>query len=115
MPNREAIVRLLSETLPQPTAHHNGLKQVLLANDETSSNITQISVTTLRKGEQVEEHVHKTMDEHYLFLSGEGCFVLNGVKIECREGLFLLVPAGTPHYMWAETELKCITIGVAID
>ena len=115
MPSRDAIVRLLSETIPQPTAHQIGLKQVLLANNETPSYITQISVTTLRKGEQVEEHVHNTMDEHYLFLSGEGCFVLNGKKMECREGLFLLVPAGTPHYMWAETELKCITIGVALD
>lgn len=115
MPNRDAIIRLLSETQPQPTAHQIGLKQVLLANDETPSSITQISVTTLREGEQVEEHVHKTMDEHYLFLSGEGCFVLNGEEIECKEGLFLLVPAGTPHCMRAVTELKCITIGVAFD
>lgn len=115
MPNRNAIVRLLSETLPLPTAHQIGLKQVLLANDETPSPITQISVTTLRSGEQVEEHIHKTMDEHFLFLSGEGWFVLNGEKMECKEGLFLLVPAGTPHYMWAKTELKCITIGVALD
>ena len=115
MSNREAIIRLLSETITQPTAHQIGLKQILLANDETSSAITQISVATLRKGEQVENHIHKTMDEHYLFLSGRGFFFLDGKKIECKEGLFLLVPAGTPHYMWAETELKCIIIGVAFN
>ena len=115
MPNRDIIVRLLSETIAQPTAHRIGLKQVLLANDDTQSAVTQISVTTLRKGEKVEEHIHITMDEHFLFLAGEGSFFLDGKRIACKEGLFLLVPAGTPHYMWAETELKCLTIGVALD
>lgn len=113
MINRD-IIRLLSEVEPQPTAHRIGMKQVLLANDETSSSITQISVITLCKGERVDKHVHKTMDEHYLFLSGEGYFMMGDVKLECQEGLFLLVPAGTYHYMWAETELKCITIGVLL-
>lgn len=115
MPNRDAIIRLLAETEAQPTAHQIGLKQVLLANDETPSSVTQIAVTTLRKGEQVETHVHKTMDEHYLFLSGEGCFVLGDERLECREGLFLQVPAGCPHSMEARAELKFITVGVALD
>ena len=117
MPNngRKPIVRILSETQPHPTAHQIGLKQVLLANDETESKLTQIAVTTLRKGEEVEPHVHKTMDEHYLFESGEGWFVLDGERIDCREGLFLLVPAGCEHSMVATTELKFMTIGVALD
>ncbi len=116
MPNeREPIVRILSETQPQPTAHQIGLKQVLLANDETPSKITQIAVTTLRKGEEVEPHVHKTMDEHYLFVSGEGWFMLGDERIECREGVFLLVPAGCEHCMEATTDLKFMTIGVALD
>lgn len=115
MPKQEPIVRLLSEIQAQPTAHQIGLKQVLLANDETQSKLTQIALTTLHKGEEVGQHVHKTMDEHYLFISGEGRFMLGEKAIECVEGLFLLVPAGCQHSMVATTELKLMTIGVALD
>ena len=48
------------------TSHGAGTKKVLCANDETSSNITQIAVACLKAGEQVEVHVDKTMEEHLI-------------------------------------------------
>lgn len=114
MPNPRAIIRILSETHPQTTSHNIGIKRVLLANDETPSSITQIAVTELRKGERAETHVHETMDEHYLFLSGRGIMRIDGSDVECEEGVFLLVPAGSEHSMMAETDMKFITIGVAL-
>lgn len=109
------ILKLLSEIQPQFTSHHIGVKQVLLSNDETPSNITQIAITTLRAGECVDLHIHKTMDEHYLFLSGNGRFNLGDRMIECKEGVFLMIPAGCLHGMEAIDKLNFITIGVALD
>ena len=48
------------------TSHGAGIKKVLCPNDETSSNITQIAVSRLMAGKQVEAHVHETMKEHFI-------------------------------------------------
>lgn len=114
MPNPRFIKRNLSEILPIPTAHQIGMKTVLLSNVETISNITQIAITELRQGEEVESHVHPTMDEHYLFVSGEGVMCVDEEKIDCRQGVFLLVPAKSVHSMCAMTDMKFITIGIAL-
>lgn len=114
MRNSRLVRKLLTEISPVPTAHQIGQKTVLLNNQETSSNITQIAMTELQQGETVEEHAHPTMDEHYLFLSGEGVMVVDGEELECKEGVFLLVPATCKHGMSALTNMKFLTIGVAL-
>lgn len=114
MADSRVKIKNLSETRTVSTSHGIGLKKVLLSNEETISNLTQIAVTVLRKGEQVKTHVHETMDEHYLFWEGEGRFVIGNRKIRCKPGVFLLVPAGVSHSMIAETDMKFITIGVAL-
>lgn len=90
------------------------MKQVLLANDETSTSITQIAVTTLKEGEYISIHIHKTMEEYFLFLKGSGSLKAIDEEIKCYEGMFILVPAGIPHSLRANSELKFITIGVAL-
>lgn len=115
MHNRKTIIRLLSKVPYQQTSHHIGMKKVLLSDTDTPSHITQISVITLQKGEQVEKHVHQTMDEHYLFLSGEGYFMIGGETISVEDGLFILVPAGSCHSMEATGKLTFVTVGVAMD
>lgn len=114
MPNPRFIKRNLSEIFPTPTAHNIGLKSVLLSNVETISNITQIAITELRRGEEVEPHEHLTMDEHYLFISGEGVMYVDNEEIECKKGVFLLIPATSVHSIRAITDMKFLTIGVAL-
>jgi len=109
------IKRDIKEVAAAPTAHGIGLKQVLLAAAETDSAVTQIARTTLRQGEEVEVHVHRTMDEHYYFLGGKGVMVVDDEAVECREGIYLLVPQGTGHALKAESDLTFITIGIAYD
>lgn len=48
------------------TSHGAGIKKVLCANDEASSNITQIAISHLKAGEQVEVHVHETIEKHFV-------------------------------------------------
>ncbi len=114
MRNPRLVRKLLTEISSVPTAHQTGQKTVLLNNQETSSNITQIALTELHQGETVEEHVHPTMDEHYLFLSGKGVMIVDGEEMECKEGIFLLIPATSKHGMSALTNMKFLTIGVAL-
>ena len=114
MVDRRFVCRKLSDITTTVTSHNIGLKQVLLAKNETSSAITQIAVTTLRGGEFVEEHVHETMDEHFIFQSGRGWMFVDGEQIKCTDGVFLLIPAGTPHSMRSDEDLRFVTIGVAL-
>ena len=114
MRNPRLVRKLLTEISSVPTAHLIGQKIVLLNNLETSSNITQIAMTELQKGESVEQHIHPTMDEHYLFLSGEGVMIVDGEEMECKEGVFLLIPATCKHGMSALSNMKFLTIGVAL-
>ena len=108
------IVRNLNEIPYIPTSHNIGEKQVLLSKDETESPVTQIAKHILQGGSYVEEHAHPTMDEHFIFLDGDGEININGLSIKCTSGLFVLVPATASHSVKAYTNLIFITFSVAI-
>lgn len=115
MENKRFIYRNKNHLEAIPTAHQCGVKKVLLANNETGSNITQIALAKLHSGEQVENHVHPTMDEHFFVLSGRGHIEVDGIQYYLDSGTFVLVPAGSEHAIAADTEIEFITIGVAYD
>ena len=114
MHSRQIVVKDVTDLSPQFTSHGIGEKLVLLANDDTSSAITQIAMTKLHEGDTVEPHAHATMDEHFFFLEGEGFININDRMIVIKPGRFILVPALYNHYLRAVTEMNFITIGVAI-
>lgn len=95
------------------TAHGIGIKRVLLSSGETDSAVTQIAVTALRDEEEVEAHVHPTMDEHYIILEGNGEMFFNGNWHNCKEGDYLLITKGDKHAMKAKSNMKFMTIGIA--
>ncbi|MGM9698944.1 MAG: cupin domain-containing protein [Prevotella sp.] len=97
------------------TAHGIGIKQVLLSSGDTESAVTQIAVTALRDEEEVEVHIHPTMDEHYIILEGNGKMFFNGNWHVCRDGDYLLITKGDKHAMKAKSNMKFITIGIAYD
>lgn len=109
------IKRILKDVTPIPTSHGIGVKQVLLANGETSSAVTQIAKSSLEEGEKVEEHIHPTMDEHYLCLSGEGILFVDHQKITFIQDTYVLVKAGSSHYLEATSDVTFLTIGVATE
>lgn len=115
MAGRQSLHRNLSEISALPTAHSVGLKKVLLSTAETESAVTQIAVTEFRAGESVEAHIHTTMDEHYIFLEGEGSVSVGSQTLSCHTGDYLLVPAGESHCLKALTDMKFVTIGIAYD
>ena len=108
------VVRNLSEIPYIPTSHKIGTKQVILSNTETGSNVTQIARNILTKGSIVESHVHPSMDEHFLFLEGNGEMTIGEKHIKCIPDMFILVPATVSHTLKANTQLKFITFSVAL-
>lgn len=108
------IIRHLDNITAIPTSHQAGTKRQLLQNSETDSAITQIAVATLRAGEKVEAHAHPSMDEHFIIQEGHAILTIGGNDIPCGKGVYILVPAGTPHAVTAIENVEFITIGVAI-
>ena len=109
------IEKHLTDVLPEPTSHHIGVKQVLLASGETSTAVTQIAKNTLKAGERVEEHVHPTMDEHYLCFSGAGVLWVEDKKIAFTKDTYVLVKAGSRHYLEALSDICFLTMGIATE
>lgn len=109
-----AVIRFLSNTPVVPTSHNVGYKSVLLSKGETPSAVTQIAVSILKAGDRVEAHTHKTMDEHFFFIDGNGIISVGDLMTKCVTGLFVLVPAGDEHWIEARTDMTFLTIGVAL-
>ena len=108
------IIKNINAITDVKTSHGAGIKKVLCANDEASSNITQIAVSRLKAGEQVEVHVHETMEEHFLIEEGTLEFVIDDTIITVNAGSYVMIPAGTKHGIKADTDCKMITIGCAV-
>jgi quercetin dioxygenase-like cupin family protein len=106
--------RSLCSIPPILTTHGIGEKRVLLANDETETAVTQIAVTHLKKGEQVAEHSHPTMEEYFYFLKGEVRFTSGEGTCLCCAGDFVQVSAGVVHSLEVLEDAEVMTIGCAI-
>ena len=111
----KCIERNIQEIEQKPTSHGAGLKQVIIGNDDTESKITQVAKSRLKAGEEVEEHAHPTMDEHFMVLDGNGTIVVEGKSLAMSHGVYIVVPAGFSHKITACEDLELITIGVARD
>ncbi len=107
------LKRSLSSLAIVPTSHGTGEKRVLLANEETETSVTQIAITHLKKGEQVESHIHPTMEEYFYFMKGEVKLTADGDVCLCRAGDFIQVPAGVAHALEVLEDTEVMTMGCA--
>ncbi len=48
-------------------------------------------------GKETRRHLHRTFQEIYHFLEGEGIMFLGEDSLPVKEGDSILIPAGTPH------------------
>lgn len=115
MPNKIVVFKDIADIESVLTGHGVGEKKVLLSQKEHSSPITQIAQTRLQFRQIVENHVHPTMDEHFVFLKGE-CKVRTDVDaIHCYAGQYLMIPAGVYHQIEVLSDTELITIGVTTE
>lgn len=112
-----------------PTSHNEGMKRVLIANEETDSKITQIAVTELKHCTKIDEHVHPDMDEYFYIIKYEHdssrayrndkyadeiviIITINGTVYECVKDDIIYVPAGSRHQLEVLADVTIMTIGV---
>lgn len=104
----------LNDVEPVATSHGVGQKRVLLNKAETETGLTQIAVTKLKAEEVADEHVHKTMEEEFFFISGVTEVEIDGKTVVCRAGDFLKISHGVRHRLRAVEDTEMMTIGAVI-
>lgn len=108
------LIKHLSSIHQVPTSHSCGLKQVLLSNEETNTQITQIAITRLKQGETAKEHFHPNMLECFFIISGNLQIKINDTVYQCAENCFIMIDCNENHELQALTDCRIMTIGCAI-
>ena len=104
------------ESLPGlPLNHDSGTKKVLFNWQDVDTPCRQISIASFHAGDVCEEHRHETLDEHFYWLKGQGCFVIDGETIPFSAGDYIYVPAKSNHSIFISADSQCVCIGVALD
>lgn len=113
MPDKkEVLLRHISEIASVCTSHGIGDKKVIATSKEVGENVTQIAQTLLHAGENVDEHIHPTMDEHFFFLDGKCNVIIDGNNKECTKGDYLFIPSGHTHSIKVISNTLMFTIGI---
>lgn len=58
---------------------------------------SQLVLMTLKPGEEIGMEVHPDNDQFFRFESGEGKSIIDGNEHELRNGVVVIVPAGSQH------------------
>lgn len=74
----------------------------------------QAAYGKMQAGEEIETHVHKTMEEFYFFNKGIAVFTINEIEFLCEQGTFVKIPANTEHKMKVIQNIEFIYWGVAV-
>lgn len=99
-----------------PTAHGQGEKFVFLKNGVAATALTQFAYGIFQAGEVCAMHAHETMEEYFYFLKGTGEYIVGGKSVPLQEGVFLRIPAKTPHELRAtgDSPLEFVYFGIAL-
>jgi len=113
----QKLCQSLSDIKPVPTVHNLGEKFVFLKNEDTPTAVTQFAFGKLMPGEDVESHLHPTMEECFYFLSGAGEYTVDNFAYMVKPETFLRIPANTLHSLKVTsiTPLTFVYFGVAVD
>jgi mannose-6-phosphate isomerase-like protein (cupin superfamily) len=93
----QKVYQSLSDIVPVVTAHNFGEKFVFLSQHDTQTLLTQFAYSKLMPGEDVEQHLHPTMEECFYFISGEGEFIIADKTFTIKPSTFFRVPANMNH------------------
>jgi mannose-6-phosphate isomerase-like protein (cupin superfamily) len=89
----------LEQRAPFITADGSSIRELV---GLPSGNASQQSVAeaTVPAGGQTVEHYHRTTEEVYVFLSGEGRMRLGDQEDDVRAGDTVVIPPGVKHKLW---------------
>ena len=75
-----------------------------------SSQRLSASRVDMKGGTSGGRHLHRTFDELYCVLSGSGHLTVGDGEVSYREGDFILVERGEPHFVSALTDSSFIVV-----
>lgn len=97
--NQEATIRTLSDMDWVDLGLHEGgaLTKLLITRGNSASNNLDFYVSCYLPAAYADNHSHEETEEVFYFMSGEGTFVLDGVRHAVRPGTVIHVPPGVMH------------------
>lgn len=96
------------------TSHGVGLKKVFVRHNECLSNLQQFAYGSLIAGDEIEEHIHPSMEEFYFLTSGKLSFRIGNICFNCSKGDYIMVPCGEVHQMNAISDVTFVYFGIKI-
>lgn len=96
------------DNIEEKTLSNSNFRQVLF----TAAH-SQLVVMSLKPGEEIGMEVHPSVDQFFRFEQGEGKVIIDGQESMVRDGMAVVVPAGSQHNVinTSQTEdLKLYTI-----
>lgn len=94
--------------IEKATLENNNFRKVLY-----TSKHSQLVLMSLRPNEEIGMEVHPDNDQFFRFEKGQGKCVIDGNEYELKDGVAVLVPAGSQHNIIntsSTDELKLYTI-----
>ena len=103
-----------TDLISEKTSHSVGEKYVLLKQNDVLSQLTQAAVGVITKEDDIDFHVHPTMEEFYFFLEGNATFIIDNEHVKCEKNTFVFVPNNISHKLTTNNYVKFLYWGIAI-
>jgi quercetin dioxygenase-like cupin family protein len=95
------------DSLDWINAKHSGiLKKVCFIGEEFKSNITQVAYTELKQGNEVNAHIHTSMEEIFFLIEGICEFKIEGDLIFAKKQSIIRIPVHKEHSLHAISDCK---------
>lgn len=104
----------LENISPEKTSHGVGKKFVFVKKEDVLSNLMQAAIGEIIKGDDINFHVHPTMEEYYFILEGEATFFIENEYEICKKNSFIFVPNNTKHKIITDNYIKFLFWGIAL-
>jgi len=80
------------DDIEQKTLANSFFREVLF-----TGKYAQLVVMSLQPNEEIGMEVHETVDQFFRVEKGQGKVIMNGEEHEIKDGIAIIVPAGTQH------------------
>jgi mannose-6-phosphate isomerase-like protein (cupin superfamily) len=96
------------------TSHQFGLKKIIFNSTDFETDIMQLAYGKLLASQQIDNHMHETMEEIFIFISGTGVFTIDDLQFEIQKESIFRVPVKTQHNIRALSDIEFYYFGVAL-
>jgi mannose-6-phosphate isomerase-like protein (cupin superfamily) len=96
------------------TSHQFGQKKIIFNSSDFETNVMQLAYGKLLANQQIDNHMHETMEEIFIFISGTGIFNIDDIEFDIQKESIFRVPVKTQHNILALTDIEFYYFGVSL-